>query len=164
MPALRLNWLLLALLMLACSPTGELATPAQTGAAPPRARAPRCEALAVHDEPADAHAGAGLFAMKVIDPQTARAELERAIWSHQDEVQFCYDAALHSEQPPHEGEVELRFLVAATGDTAKVCVAQNHTGSATVGLCLLEAVERWALPPPIGGATVIRHRFQFRSR
>jgi len=85
---------------------------------------------------------------------TAHEIVRRIVRRHIDEVKACYAQEL-SRQPKLAGRIDVRFTVAASGQISAASVQRSTMGNARVEGCTVEAVRRWAFPPPLGGGSVV---------
>lgn len=81
----------------------------------------------------------------------------------QKEIRRCYEQVLTLRKGV-QGDVDVEFDVAATGEVTSARTSRNTTGSATLGSCIAGVFMALRLPPPPGGPVVLRYPFRFTPR
>jgi len=75
---------------------------------------------------------------------------------------FCYERELQLEKDI-EGRVTMNFVIALSGATRSVRVANNALGSAKVADCLSREIAKMQFKAPDGGECVVQWPFNFRK-
>ena len=79
-------------------------------------------------------------------------EIRRVVEAHQNEIQYCYNRALALD-PALRGRIELSWTIFGAGKVRNVKVADNSTGSKSLGDCISRYLKTWKFPSPASGST-----------
>jgi TonB family protein len=101
--------------------------------------------------------GAGPPVAKGLDPVKTQA----IVRSHLPEVQRCYERG-KMDDPEIRGRITLRIVVGVTGKVTSAMVENSSVRSSAVESCVLDAVQGWTFPAPVGGPAVISYPFNLR--
>ncbi|HEX5661117.1 MAG TPA: AgmX/PglI C-terminal domain-containing protein [Polyangiales bacterium] len=82
------------------------------------------------------------------------AEVQATIRAHIEEVQKCYEAALH-DSSESGGRVVVRFVIDATGRVPQVNLGSSELDASELGCCVVERVSQWSFPKPENGSFVV---------
>ena len=73
--------------------------------------------------------------------------IRRIVRAHIEEVRHCYNQGL-AKNPDLAGRVAVHFTIAETGRVSNAEIASSTLDDEDVGVCIVEAVERWKFPKP----------------
>jgi len=136
----------------------EALTAAKPAAATPSGAAPAPAATkAGATETPRAAAAAQPSPASGLDPAKTRALVK----SHLPEIQGCYERA-KMDDAELKGRIVLRISVSATGTVTSTVVESSSLRSSAVESCVVDAVQSWKFPPPVGGPAVISYPFNLR--
>jgi hypothetical protein len=92
-----------------------------------------------------------------------RPAFQRAIRSHHDEFDSCYQLALRHD-PTAEGRVVVRFEIAPDGHVVEATLAESDHGLDAVGECIAGHASGWTFDPPGGsGPVTTTYPFNFTN-
>lgn len=89
--------------------------------------------------------------------------VRRVIRRHINEIKFCYQRELQA-QPDLNGRVIVRFVISPTGQIASSAIQESTLDNRNAEQCMIQAVQRWLFPKPLGGGIVmVSYPFVLRS-
>ncbi|MBL8942529.1 MAG: energy transducer TonB, partial [Myxococcales bacterium] len=90
-------------------------------------------------------------------------ETRRVVHRHANEVKYCYERALVKD-PTLAGKVTIAFTIDPAGLVSTASIKDDTLADASVGKCIVKAVQRWTFPKPVGGGMVVaKYPFIFSS-
>lgn len=107
--------------------------------------------------------GSGVHAATEVRGTIDRAEIQRVVRGHLNEVKHCYDQGL-THRPDLEGRVVLKMSIGRTGSIVNVSVQDSSLGDRSVEACIVGAATKWVFPKPTGeGNVTISYPFFLKS-
>ena len=91
-----------------------------------------------------------------------KEEIRRVIREHIADVKTCYSKRL-GDHPQLAGTVNIRFVIATTGDVTDSSVQSTTLGDVQAEECIADAVLRWKFPRPAGGVVSVTYPFTLKS-
>ncbi len=92
-----------------------------------------------------------------------KAEIQRVVRAHLNDVKHCYDQGL-ARTPSIEGKVVLNFTIGKTGTVVASVVRESTLNDRAVEQCIAGVARRWTFPKPTGeGVVVISYPFILKS-
>jgi TonB family protein len=73
-------------------------------------------------------------------------------------IKSCYESAL-KVNASLKGKVTIRFTIGPAGRITDISVADNSTGDAGIGACIVDKVRGWKFDPPTGGSVTFSYPF-----
>lgn len=92
-----------------------------------------------------------------VDP----AKTQAIVRGHLPEIQRCYERG-RMDDPDLKGRVTVRITISAIGAVSAARIDSSTLGNGGVEGCILNAVQTWKFPAPIGGSAVISYPFNLR--
>lgn len=90
-------------------------------------------------------------------------EIRRVVHRHVSEVKYCYERALVKD-PTLAGKVTIAFTIDPEGLVSTASIKDDTLADASVGKCIVKAVQRWTFPKPVGGGMVVaKYPFVFSA-
>ena len=87
--------------------------------------------------------------------------------SHGPQIRACYDRAFRHDPSAPSGRIELSFTLVDAGDFGRAMDIRpelNLLGDERVATCLIERVQEWRFPRPVGGhPQSVRYPFLFAA-
>lgn len=87
--------------------------------------------------------------------------------SHGPQIRACYDRAFRHDPSAPSGRIELSFTLVDAGDFGRATDIRpelNLLGDERVATCLIERVQEWRFPRPVGGhPQSVRYPFLFAA-
>ncbi len=81
-----------------------------------------------------------------------KEEIKRVIDAHENEIQYCYNQALKLD-PALKGRLELSWTIYGQGQVKDTKIADNTTGSTSIGNCIMRYLKTWKFPVPAKGSS-----------
>lgn len=107
--------------------------------------------------------GNGIAAATEVRGTIDKAEIQRVVRAHLNDVKRCYELGLQ-RRPDLEGKVVLKFTIGKTGTVVAATVALTTLNERQVEQCIVSAAMRWTFPKPTGeGLAVISYPFILKS-
>ena len=107
--------------------------------------------------------GTGIAAATEVRGTIDKAEIQRVVRMHINDVKRCYEQGLQ-RRPDLEGKVVLKFTIGKTGTVVAATVALTTLNDRQVEQCITSAALRWTFPKPTGeGLAVISYPFILKS-
>ena len=91
-----------------------------------------------------------------------RAQIERVVAEHSDELQRCYEKELLHESNL-QGKVQVEWVISMSGSVQSVRQMQSTLRSAAVIGCIMNSIRTWKFPHPNGGPVVVNYPFIFKG-
>lgn len=112
---------------------------------------------------ANATGGTNIGAATEVRGSIDKAEIQRVVRTHVNDVKHCYDQGL-ARRPDLEGKVVLKFTIGKTGSVVAATVQETSLNERQVEQCIASAAMRWTFPKPTGeGIVVISYPFILKS-
>lgn len=83
-----------------------------------------------------------------------RAQIERVIKNHLNQVRYCYQREL-GRNPSMQGKVSVRFTIAGDGTVSSAQIPTSQLGSTSVDQCIIGRFHAMQFPEPKGGGRVV---------
>lgn len=96
----------------------------------------------------------------IVQGAMTKEVLAAVLRRHTPQVRYCYQRQLRND-PTLEGEIRVRFVIAADGTVAIVSLDGNDVDDA-VGTCVVERFKRMRFPATSGGKVLVTYPLTFR--
>lgn len=90
----------------------------------------------------------------------SRADVEKVIRQHIDEVNYCYETAL-LKNPSLMGKVVFEWRILLSGDVGEVQIKSSTVNSSEIHTCIKSAIRTWKFPKPKGQTVMVSYPFVF---
>lgn len=105
-----------------------------------------------------ANVGSGSISGQEGTGQIDRNSVTAVFSRRKSAIKSCYERALKTN-PNLKGKVTIKFTIGPAGRITDISVAQNTTGDAGVGECIIGKVRAWRFEPPSGGSVTFSYPF-----
>jgi biopolymer transport protein ExbD len=94
----------------------------------------------------------------------SREVIRRVIYSHRDQVKYCYSKELPSN-PNLSGKVSTKFIISPKGYVTQATISATTLHNKAVERCLAGKIRTWKFPEPkCGGIVIVNYPFIFNSK
>ena len=90
----------------------------------------------------------------------SRADVEKVIHQHIDEVNYCYESALLKD-PTLMGKVVFEWKILLSGNVGEVKIKSSTVRSSEIHSCIKSAIRSWKFPNPKGQTVLVSYPFVF---
>ena len=80
-------------------------------------------------------------------------QIEAIIMRNMGQITYCYEQGLQTK-PSLSGRVRVRFMIGQQGRVTTAGVAGSSVNSAKVENCIVNKLQAWNFPRPVGGVSV----------
>jgi TonB family protein len=105
-----------------------------------------------------ANVGSGSISGQEGTGQIDRNSVTAVFSRRKSAIKSCYERSLKTN-PNLKGKVTIKFTIGPAGRITDISVAQNTTGDAGVGECIIGKVRAWRFDPPSGGSVTFSYPF-----
>ncbi|RYF02913.1 MAG: AgmX/PglI C-terminal domain-containing protein, partial [Deltaproteobacteria bacterium] len=101
-------------------------------------------------------------AMQLHGGSLDRAQIDKVVAEHNDEIQRCYEKELLHDSTL-QGKLQVEWVIGTTGAVQSVHQMQSTLRSTAVVACVMNSIRTWKFPHPSGGPVTVSYPFLFKG-